>query len=317
MHNSNSELPVTVQISGHGPGVLFLHGWNHSRKIWASTISELGGQITSVAIDLPGFGNSPPLPPQKVSLSNFSLLTAQIIQEAAQILDDRNSFLRTIVGDSLGALLILELLQDSSALLDQGQVNTQISLTHPEGDSLKCDEETKPETENSALESVERIVLSGCPSNGLPPHLSSVKNLNIIKNGISTLSTIPTWASKRILRVLSLGTVHRLEDVDDDLVESVLQADPRTSEILFGEIADYSYKSDLLTEPCLNFRVCVVRGEWDRITSEVESRALASQLEGTYCEIPKVGHTPMIESPEAYARVITKKGYFPQKKERH
>jgi len=302
MHNSNSELPVTVQISGHGPGVLFLHGWNHSRKIWASTISELEGQVTSVAVDLPGFGKSPPLPPQEVSLSNFSLLTAQIIQEAAQILDDRN--LRTIVGDSLGALLILELLQDSGALIDRGQVNTRISLIHPEKDSLKCDNETKPGTENSPLKSVERIVLSGCPSNGLSSHFSPVTNLNIIKNGISTLSTIPTWASKRILRVLSLGTVHRLEDVDDNLVESILQADPRTSEILFGEITDYSYKSDLLAEPCFNSRVCVVRGEWDRITSEAESRALASQLDGRYREIPKVGHTPMIEAPKAYASII-------------
>jgi len=299
----NSELPVTAQIDGQGPGVLFIHGWNHSRRIWNATISELDGEVTSVAIDLPGFGDSPPLPPPQITLSQFSFLTGRIIRETAQALEERNSTLHTVVGDSLGALFILELLQNDSTLIERELLDVEVRLTPLGGDS-RCGSGSNLETEKPVLQGVERIVLSGCPSDGLPPHVSALKNLNIIKSGLSTFNSIPEWASKSVLRVLSLGTVHRFEDVNDDLTESVLQADPKTSELLFKEIADYSYESDQLTGPHLDSEIQVVRGEWDRITSESESRALANQLQGAYREIPDVGHTLMIEASEAYARIV-------------
>jgi pimeloyl-ACP methyl ester carboxylesterase len=308
MGGDNSELRVIARIDGHGPGVLFIHGWNHSRRIWNATISELRGEVTSVAIDLPGFGESPPLPLQQITLSHFSLLTARIIRATAQALEERNSSLHTVVGDSLGALFILELFQNDSKLVERELLDAEVYLTPLEGDS-RYGSGSRSETAKPVLRGVDRIVLSGCPSDGLPPYVSALKNLNIIRSGLNTFSSIPQWASKSVLRVLSLGTVHRFKDVSDDLIESVLQANPQTSEILFKEIANYSYESDQLTEASFNSNVQVVRGEWDRITSESESRALANHFQGTYHEVPGVGHTLMIEAPDAYARIV--KGKYP------
>lgn len=295
---NESELPITARMHGQGPGVLFIHGWNHSRRIWNATISELGNKVTSVAIDLPGFGKSPSLAPSKTTLTNFSSLTERIILAASQLLDKRDCDLHTVVGDSLGAILILELLRENASLTSQK--TKRIILRSPKDSSMV----RSKNFESPGLRHADRIVLSGCPPEGLPDHISSIKNLNVIKNGLSGFSAIPKWASKSLLRVLSLGTVHRFEDVNDDLVESVLRADPTTSEILFREIADYSFEPEQVLESKLPSDISVIRGEWDRVTSKSNSRDLANQLEGTYCEIPKVGHTPMIEVPNAYAQIV-------------
>lgn len=298
---SNSEIQIATRVSGRGPGVLYIHGWNHSHRIWNYTISELDNEITSVAIDLPGFGKSSSLPPSEISLSDYSSLTAGIIHDAHQLLEERSSALHTVVGDSLGALFLLELLQGNGSLMDQKA--REVNLTPPNR-RAKITNEPGTIAERPAVQLPDRIIMSGCPVDGLPAHISSIKNLNIIKNGLSTLDAIPNWASKSLLRVLSLGTVYRFEDVKDDLVESVLQAEPRTSEMMFREIADYSFDPKQVPESNLALDVSVVRGEWDRVTSESENRDLANQLDGTYREIPKVGHTPMIEAPQAYAKIV-------------
>lgn len=296
-----SEVQIATQVNGRGPGVLYIHGWNHSRRIWNSTISEIGNEVTSVAIDLPGFGKSPALPPREISLADYSSLTAGIIRETHQLLEKRGSALHTVVGDSLGALFILELLLENGSLVDRKA--QEVFLTPPNRKS-GINDGSGADVERPAIQLADRVVLSGCPADGLPSHISSIKNLNIIKNGLSTFDVIPVCASKSLLRVLSLGTVHRFEDVNDDLVESVLKTDPTTSEILFREIADYSFSPEEITESNLELDVSVVRGEWDRVTSGSENRDLASQLNGTYREIPKVGHTPMIEAPQTYAQIV-------------
>ncbi len=47
---------------GHGPAVVLLHGFPLSRRIWAGQIDHLSRRYRVVAPDLPGLGESEPLP---------------------------------------------------------------------------------------------------------------------------------------------------------------------------------------------------------------------------------------------------------------
>jgi pimeloyl-ACP methyl ester carboxylesterase len=107
--------------------------------------------------------------------------------------------------------------------------------------------------------------------------------------------------------LLSLGTVRSLRNVSDELVDSVLRADPSTSESLFDGIAGFAL-GDFELSPEVKADVAVIRGEKDRITSRHGSQRLADRLRGRYVEIPQVGHTPMIEAPDAYAAVVAGAG---------
>lgn len=46
---------------GTGPAVLFLHGIPTSRHIWDRVVRKLQQDFTCITVDLPGFGESPPL----------------------------------------------------------------------------------------------------------------------------------------------------------------------------------------------------------------------------------------------------------------
>lgn len=48
--------------SGPRPPLLLLHGWGGSSRYWRATLAALGADRRVLAPDLPGFGDSPPLP---------------------------------------------------------------------------------------------------------------------------------------------------------------------------------------------------------------------------------------------------------------
>ena len=48
--------------SGTGPPLVLLHGIGSSRQAWDPVVPALAGRFTVIAVDLPGFGDSAPLP---------------------------------------------------------------------------------------------------------------------------------------------------------------------------------------------------------------------------------------------------------------
>jgi pimeloyl-ACP methyl ester carboxylesterase len=54
--------PVAVTVAGDGPPVLLLHGFPEHRGIWSPVMTALAGSVRLIAPDLPGFGDTPPLP---------------------------------------------------------------------------------------------------------------------------------------------------------------------------------------------------------------------------------------------------------------
>ena len=54
--------PLAYERVGRGPSLVLLHGLGASRGVWAPVISRLALARDVIAVDLPGFGASPPLP---------------------------------------------------------------------------------------------------------------------------------------------------------------------------------------------------------------------------------------------------------------
>jgi pimeloyl-ACP methyl ester carboxylesterase len=89
--------------AGAGAPLVLLHGIGSSRQVWNPVIPALAERFDVLAIDLPGFGDSEPTPPQVEPLP--SALAASV----AGLLDDLGIAAPHIAGNSLGGWVALEL----------------------------------------------------------------------------------------------------------------------------------------------------------------------------------------------------------------
>ncbi|MEU2739887.1 alpha/beta fold hydrolase [Streptomyces sp. NPDC007095] len=99
--------PRTVTMSyarvGTGEPLLLLHGIGHHRQAWDPVVHILAAEREVIAVDLPGFGESPALPDGLTHDLGTVVPTLGGLCEALEI--DRPH----VAGNSLGGLLALEL----------------------------------------------------------------------------------------------------------------------------------------------------------------------------------------------------------------
>jgi len=86
---------------GEGKSLLLVHGLGSSWRSWQTIIESLAAERSVTAIDLPGFGKSPPLTGE-VSVGTMANAVTQFLREHDLIGTDA-------VGSSMGARLVLEL----------------------------------------------------------------------------------------------------------------------------------------------------------------------------------------------------------------
>ncbi|MFF9059325.1 alpha/beta fold hydrolase [Streptomyces sp. NPDC101213] len=102
--------PRTVTVSyarvGRGEPLLLLHGIGHHRQAWDPVVDILATEREVIAVDLPGFGASPPLPAGLVHDLPTTTAVLSALCEALEL--DRPH----VAGNSLGGLLALELGRD-------------------------------------------------------------------------------------------------------------------------------------------------------------------------------------------------------------
>ena len=51
------------EVRGTGEPLLLVHGTGSSLRVWDPVVERLAARRTVIAVDLPGFGTSPPLTP--------------------------------------------------------------------------------------------------------------------------------------------------------------------------------------------------------------------------------------------------------------
>jgi pimeloyl-ACP methyl ester carboxylesterase len=89
--------------TGTGPPLVLLHGIGSSRASWDPVVPSLAERFELIAVDLPGFGDSPPLP------SSVEPHPAALAEAVAGLLDRLGIDRPHVVGNSLGGWVALEL----------------------------------------------------------------------------------------------------------------------------------------------------------------------------------------------------------------
>jgi pimeloyl-ACP methyl ester carboxylesterase len=98
---------------GTGTPLLLIHGLGGSWRSWRPVLDQLGAERHVIAVDLPGFGKTPPLP------GEVSIVT--LAQAVTAFLERHNLIGVDVVGSSMGAQLVLELAR-------RGVVGATVSL---------------------------------------------------------------------------------------------------------------------------------------------------------------------------------------------
>lgn len=98
---------------GSGRPLLLIHGLGGSWREWGPVLDGLAAEREVIAVDLPGFGETPPLP-GKVSIETLADAVTRFLEEQDLVGVD-------VVGGSMGARLALELAR-------RGVVGATVSL---------------------------------------------------------------------------------------------------------------------------------------------------------------------------------------------
>jgi pimeloyl-ACP methyl ester carboxylesterase len=96
-------LSVAYRRTGTGPPLLLLHGIGHHRQAWDPVLHILAAERDVIAVDLPGFGESPALP-EGVPYGLSSVIP--VLESMCEALGVERPH---VAGNSMGGLLALEL----------------------------------------------------------------------------------------------------------------------------------------------------------------------------------------------------------------
>jgi pimeloyl-ACP methyl ester carboxylesterase len=102
-HTEENDMPLAFTRCGAGAPLVLLHGLGLSRRNWDPVVPALAEQFDVIAVDLPGFGDSAPLP-APVEPSPAALAAA-----VAGLLDELGVTAPHLAGNSLGGWVALEL----------------------------------------------------------------------------------------------------------------------------------------------------------------------------------------------------------------
>lgn len=256
---------VRYWLDGRGPVVLLVHGLGASVESWAWTIPALREAFTAVALDLPGFGRSDPLPglegPESAARFVLAFMDTLGLREAA------------LVGSSLGAAV---------ATLAAGRAPdrcTALVLASPPAFtrdlSILMRAATLPALGELFAGVVARWPRVGARSafadrRSLPPALVETTRANFREGAAGAT------ALRVLRRAVGLGGVR------PDVVAELHRAARR------------------ITAPVL-----VVWGDRDRVVRRRQVEAAVRALPGArLCVLEGVGHAPFIEAPEAFNAVV-------------
>jgi pimeloyl-ACP methyl ester carboxylesterase len=112
------------------------------------------------------------------------------------------------------------------------------------------------------------------------------------------------FARATLLKIFLSYVVRFRSELGTEIENAVADADPHTAQRLFKAMkreTPISYAHALQKYNCT-----FLRGRFDRVMSQSTLEEWAAATNGTYVEIEKAAHTPMIEAPSIYAAAIQK-----------
>jgi pimeloyl-ACP methyl ester carboxylesterase len=93
---------IVFERRGDGPPLLLMHGIGHRWQAWEPVMDLLAAERDVIAVDLPGFGSSPPLP------SGMPYDLGSVVTVLGEFVDKLGLDRPHMAGNSLGGLFALE-----------------------------------------------------------------------------------------------------------------------------------------------------------------------------------------------------------------
>ncbi len=94
---------------GSGEPLVLIHGLGGSRRIWDPVVARLASERDVIAVDLPGFGGSPPLP------ASVPATPANLGAVITELCDGLGAHRPHVAGNSLGGWVALEIAKAGEA----------------------------------------------------------------------------------------------------------------------------------------------------------------------------------------------------------
>ena len=253
-------IEVAFERRGNGSPLVLLHGIGHRWQAWEPVLDALSARHDVIAVDLPGFGRSPLLPEGR----GYDMPSA--VQACADIFEDMGLDRPHVAGNSLGAVISLE-------LASRGLVSSATALA-PAGFWT-------PRDRAWALRVLSMIRLSGrSPSWLLTP---------LVRNRLFRMAA----------GCLLYGRPSRMtaEIMLADLASMVNAAG-------FDLVAEAG-RDYVFAAPPPSVPVTVAWGTRDRILWPRQARRAAALLpRARHVWLAGAGHVPMIDAPEEVASLI-------------
>lgn len=260
-----------VEHEGEGgePTVL-VHGIGSSHEVWDDMLDELGRGRDLLAVDLPGFGDSPPLPEGQRTVAGLA--------DAIEAEMDREGWKRAnLVGHSMGGFLVLELASRGRAI--RTVAVAPVGGVVPE-EAKRSQRMIAMERRGGALGSrVPAAMLKVIFGTGLSRRLLLRSQMS---HGQNVRPERLVYAVKTMGKAKSFDEL--LEDIEDryDLIEGNRER--------FGRIST---------------PVLVIWGTDDRILPAAGGPRLAEAIPDAELHLmPGVGHSPLFDHPEPLARLV-------------
>jgi pimeloyl-ACP methyl ester carboxylesterase len=253
-------IEVAFERRGNGSPLVLLHGIGHRWQAWEPVLDALTAQHDVIAVDLPGFGRSPLLPDGR----GYDMASA--VQACADIFEDMGLGRPHVAGNSLGAVIGLE-------LASRGLVTSATALA-PAGFWT-------PRDRAWALRVLSMIRMSGrSPSWLLAP---------LLRNRLFRMAA----------GCLLYGHPSRMT-AEIMLADLASMVGASAFDLVAAAGRDYVFASPPPTVP-----VTVAWGTRDRILWPRQARRAAELLpRARHVWLPGAGHVPMIDSPSEVASLI-------------
>jgi pimeloyl-ACP methyl ester carboxylesterase len=256
----------TIEL-GQGPPLVFVHGLSGSWPNWLEQLPVFAQEHRVVAVDLPGFGNSP-MPVQEISISGYARLLDRLFEKLG--IDAA-----VVVGNSMGGFVAAEL-----AIAFPQRVE-RLVLVSAAGISTHRDPRTTRAV--PTLERLERI-------------------LAIV--GASLASRSETVARRPRLRDATLNLVVRHPGrIPAALAAEQLRGagKPGFLQALQATI-DYDLRDRFPEIACPTL---IVWGDNDLVISVADADAFAGMIPGSRKVVfEDTGHVPMLERPAAFNALL-------------
>lgn len=260
--------------AGEGPVLLLLHGLGNCSRFWAPVAPSLAaGGVRVIAVDLPGFGNSP-LPRRILTPAHVSRALAELVRHL-----DVSEL--TVVGHSMGAAIAVHYAAADSSCVDR------LVLV------------------SGALEAVVRSLRRPWRSAASDPALLANLAAQIIGAGLP----VPRPAREALLRnaglrraLLASFVAHpnRLDDATLAFVLRNLGHPAVYAAAAAAAFFDYPANLERLSCP-----VSLINGDRDALSRTADVVALAQQIpHATAILLEGVGHWPMLEAPGPFCRAL-------------